>query len=58
MRWLRTTVIAAAFAVVAVLAWLSGAGTVSWWWLIPAGGCAVLVFVLLLYPGQDDGRQR
>jgi len=57
-RTLRVAVIAAAFAVVAFLAWLSGAHRLSWWWLIPAAGCAVVVFVLLLYPGQDDRRQQ
>ena len=56
-RGLRLALIVAAFAVVAFLAWLSGEHRLSWWWLIPAGVCAVLVFVLLLYPGQDDRRQ-
>ena len=57
-RGLRLALIVAAFAVVAFLAWLSGAHRLSWWWLIPAAGCAVVVFVLLLYPGQDDGRRQ
>jgi len=54
----RLVLIVAAFTVVAVLAWLSGSGSVPWWWLIPAGVAAVVVFVLLLFPGQDDGRQQ
>ena len=57
-RTLRVVFIVAAFAVVAFLAWLSGEHRLSWWWLIPAGVCAVVVFVLLLYPGQDDRRSQ